>query len=154
LGEAPPFNIVVLPVLFEGQVKAVVELASFNRFKDIHLTLLDQLAETIGIVLNTMEANMRTERLLTQSQSLAKELQTQQEELRQTNARLEKQAADLQASEELLKKQQEDLKGANEELERKAGQLTSQNAEVEAKNREIELARLAVQERAEQLTLT
>ncbi len=154
LGEAAPLNIVVLPVLFEGQVKAVVELASFNRFKDIHLNLLDQLTETIGIVLNTMEANMRTEGLLTQSQSLAQELQSQQEELRQTNARLEKQAADLQASEEMLKKQQEDLKGANEELERKARQLSSQNAEVEAKNREIELAKLALQERAEQLTLT
>src|SRR5205823_3444009 len=154
MGEAPPLNIVVLPVLFEGQVKAVVELASFNRFKDIHLNLLDQLTETIGIVLNTMEANMRTEGLLRQSQSLAQELQSQQEELRQTNARLERQAADLQASEDLLKKQQEDLKGANEELERKARQLASQNAEVEAKNREIELAKLALQERAEQLTLT
>ena len=154
LGEASPLNIVVLPVLFEGQVKAVVELASFNHFKDIHLTLLDQLTETIGIVLNTMEANMRTEGLLQQSQSLAHELQSQQEELRQTNARLEKQAADLQTSEDLLKKQQEDLKGVNEELERKAGQLSSQNTEVEAKNREIELAKLALQERAEQLTLT
>jgi HAMP domain-containing protein/signal transduction histidine kinase/CheY-like chemotaxis protein len=154
LGEAPPLDIVVLPVLFEGQVKAVVELASFHHFKEIHLTLLDQLAETIGIVLNTMEANIRTEGLLKQSQSLAGELQSQQEELRQTNTRLEKQAADLRASEELLKKQQEDLKGANEELERKARQLASQNTEVEAKNREIELAKLALQDRAEQLTLT
>ena len=70
----PPLNIVVLPVLFEGEVKAVIELASFNRFKDIHLTLLDQLTETIAIVLNTIEANMRTEELLKQSQSLADEL--------------------------------------------------------------------------------
>ncbi|MFL5243140.1 MAG: response regulator [Gemmataceae bacterium] len=154
LGEASPLNIVVLPVLFEGQVKAVVELASFNRFKDIHLTLLDQLSETIGIVLNTLEANLRTEGLLKQSQSLAQELQSQQEELRQTNARLERQAADLQSSEDLLKKQQEDLKGANEELEQKARQLSSQNAAVEAKNREIELAKLALQDRAEQLALT
>ncbi len=154
LGEAPPLNIVVLPVLFEGQVKAVIELASFHRFRDIHLTLLDQLSETIGIVLNTMEANLRTEGLLKQSQSLAQELQSQQEELRQTNARLEKQAADLRASEELLKKQQEDLKGANEELEHKAHQLANQNAAVEAKNREIELAKLALQDRAEQLALT
>jgi CheY-like chemotaxis protein/signal transduction histidine kinase/HAMP domain-containing protein len=154
LGEAPPLNIVVLPILFEGQVKAVIELASFNRYKEIHLTLLDQVTETIGIVLNTMEANLRTEGLLNQSQSLARELQSQQEELRQTNARLERQAADLQASEELLKKQQEDLKAANEELEQKAGQLAKQNAEVETKNREIELAKLAVQERAEQLAVT
>src|SRR5207249_12218128 len=61
LGEAPPLNIVVLPVIFEGQVKAVIELASFNPYTEIHLTLLDQLSETIAIVLNTIAANMRTE---------------------------------------------------------------------------------------------
>jgi HAMP domain-containing protein/CheY-like chemotaxis protein/signal transduction histidine kinase len=154
LGESPPLNIVVLPVLFEGQVKAVIELASFNHFKDIHLTLLDQLTETIAIVLNTIAANMRTESLLTQSQTLAEELQSQQEELRQTNTRLERQAKDLQASEELLRKQQMELKQANDELERKAHQLANQKAEVESKNKEIELAKLAVQERAEQLALT
>jgi signal transduction histidine kinase/DNA-binding response OmpR family regulator len=154
LGEAPPINIVVLPVLFEGNVKAVIELASFNRFKEIHLTLLDQLTETIAIVLNTIAANMRTEGLLKKSQTLADELQGQQEELREKNTRLERQAASLQASEELLKKQQEELQRANEELQQKARQLSSQKAEVEGKNREIELAKLAVQERAEQLALT
>ena len=125
LGEAPPLNIVVLPVLFEGEVKAVIELASFHRFKEIHLSLLDQLTETIAIVLNTIEANMRTEALLTQSQSLAEELQSQQEELRETNTRLEKQAATLQESEELLRQQQDELKQANEELETKASQLST-----------------------------
>ncbi len=154
LGEAPPLNIVVLPVLFEGEVKAVIELASFNTFKEIHITLLDQLTETIAIVLNTLEANMRTEALLSESRTLAEELTSQQEELRQTNTRLEHQAADLRASEELLKKQQDDLKRANDELEKKAEQLARQKAEVESKNQEIELAKLAVQERAEQLALT
>ena len=67
----PPLNIIVLPVLFEDEVKAVIELASFNRFSEIHLTFLDQLTESIGIVLNTIAANMRTEELLKQSQSLA-----------------------------------------------------------------------------------
>ena len=89
LGEAKPLNIVVLPVLFEGEVKAVIELASFYRFSDIHLTFLDQLTESIGIVLNTITATMRTEELLKQSQSLAVELQTQQQELTETNKRLE-----------------------------------------------------------------
>ncbi len=82
LGEATPLSIVVLPVIFEGEVKAVIELASFHRFKEIHLSLLDQITETIAIVLNTIEANMRTESLLKQSQSLAGELTTQQDELR------------------------------------------------------------------------
>ena len=141
-------------MIFEGEVKAVIELASFHRFKEIHLSLLDQITETIAIVLNTIEANMRTESLLKQSQSLAGELTTQQDELRETNTRLEKQAATLQASEELLKQQQDELKRANEELETKAGQLSTQKTQVEGKNREIELAKLALQEKAEQLELT
>ena len=128
----------MLPVLFEDEVKAVLELASFHRFTEIHLTFLDQLAESIGIVLNTIATSMRTEELLKQSQSLAGELQTQQEELRETNERLEKQAGSLRESEELLKKQSEQLQQTNEELEEKAELLAEQKAEVEAKNREIE----------------
>jgi signal transduction histidine kinase/CheY-like chemotaxis protein len=126
LGEAVPVNIVVLPVLFEGQVKAILELASFERFSPTHLAFLDQLTESIGIVLNTIEANMRTEDLLKQSQSLARELQSQQEELRQTNA----------------------------ELGEKARLLAQQNVEVEQKNSEVEQARQALEEKAKQLALT
>ncbi|MFC5523685.1 HAMP domain-containing protein [Polaromonas jejuensis] len=126
LGAAAPRNIIVLPILFENQVKAVVEMASFTLYSAIHQTFLDQLAESIGIVLNTIEANMRTEELLKQSQSLAQELQSQQEELRQTN----------------------------EELEDKARLLEEQKAEVERKNREVEITKLSLEEKAEQLTLT
>ncbi|HET6401708.1 MAG TPA: HAMP domain-containing protein [Candidatus Kapabacteria bacterium] len=154
LGESAPLNIVVLPVLFEGQVKAVIELASFHPFNEIHVAFLDQLTESIGIVLNTIEANMRTESLLAQSQSLTQELQTQQQELTETNRRLEQQAKSLQASEELLKKQQEELQETNEELQDKAKLLGEQKNEVERKNREIELARGAIEEKAEQLALT
>jgi signal transduction histidine kinase/HAMP domain-containing protein/CheY-like chemotaxis protein len=126
LGESAAANIIVLPVLFEGQVKGVLELASFERFNPTHQALLDQLAETIGIVLNTIEANTLTEDLLKQSQSLARELQAQQEELRQTN----------------------------QKLEEKAGLLAEQNFEVERKNKEVEQARLALEEKAKQLALT
>ncbi|HKG21600.1 MAG TPA: response regulator, partial [Blastocatellia bacterium] len=154
LGDSAPLNIVVLPVLFEGQVKAVIELASFQRFSDIHLAFLDQLTESIGIVLNTIEANMRTEELLAQSQSLTQELQIGQQELTETNKRLEQQARSLQASEELLKKQQEELQQTNEELEEKARLLSEQKSEVERKNREIEMASRALEEKAEQLALT
>src|SRR5207245_559021 len=99
LGEAPPLNIIVLPVLFEGVVKAVIELASFNPFSAIHQIFLDQLTESIGVVLNMIGANMRTEQLLQQSQTLTQELQSQskeltvrQEELKRSNSALEKQA--------------------------------------------------------------
>jgi HAMP domain-containing protein/CheY-like chemotaxis protein/signal transduction histidine kinase len=154
LGEATPLNAVVLPVLFEGQVTAVIELASFRRFNEIHLTFFDQLTESIAIVLNTIAASMRTEELLKQSQSLAEELQVQQKELTDTNKRLEQQAQSLKASEELLKNQQEQLQQTNEELEEKAELLAMQNREVERKNQEIEQARLSLEEKAEQLALT
>ncbi|AFY30750.1 HAMP domain-containing protein [Calothrix sp. PCC 7507] len=154
LGEATPLNAVVLPVLFEGQVTAVVELASFRRFSEIHLTFFDQLTESIAIVLNTIAASMRTEELLKQSQSLAEELQTQQNELRETNKRLEQQAQSLKTSEDLLKGQQEELQQTNAELEEKAELLALQKKEVERKNREIEQARRSLEEKAEQLALS
>jgi CheY-like chemotaxis protein/signal transduction histidine kinase/HAMP domain-containing protein len=154
LGEAEPLNIVVLPVLFEEEVKAVIELASFNRFSETHIGFLDQLTESIGIVINTIEANTRTERLLIQSQSLAGELQSQQDELKKTNERLEQQALTQRESEERLRMQQEELRKTNEELQEKAELLAQQKAEVEAKNREVEEAREAMEEKAEQLEIT
>ncbi len=126
LGDAAPRNILVLPVVFEGQVKGVLELASLERFTPMHYGFLDQLTESIGIVLNTIQANMRTEDLLTQSQSLAHELQSRQEELQNTN----------------------------KELQEKARLLAYQNQEVERKNQEVEQARQALEEKAKQLALT
>ena len=124
LGEAPPLNIIVLPVLFENEVNAVLELASFGHFSETHRSFLEQLTESIGIVLNTIATNMRTEGLLKQSQRLTAELQSQQEELKTTNERLEQQAASLRQSEELLMAQQEKLRQTNEALEEKAEQLS------------------------------
>ncbi|HYO97929.1 MAG TPA: response regulator, partial [Polyangiaceae bacterium] len=154
LGEAPPNTIAVLPVLFEGEVKAVIELASFVRFSDVNLAFLDQLTDGVGIVLNSIAASMRTEQLLKQSQALTEELQSQQQELTETNKRLETQARTLQQSEERLKQQQEELQQANEELEERAELLQQQKAAVEDKNREVEGARALLQEKAEQLALT
>jgi signal transduction histidine kinase/ActR/RegA family two-component response regulator len=154
LGSAAPVNIVILPVLFEGQVKAVIELASFSKFSEIHQSFLDQLTESIGVVLHTIAANMQTEYLLHQSQSLTAELQAQQEELKKTNDRLEQQALNLQKSEALLKSKQEELRSANEQLQEKARQLSEQMHQVEFKNREIEQARAALEEKAEQLSLS
>jgi CheY-like chemotaxis protein/signal transduction histidine kinase/HAMP domain-containing protein len=121
-----PKNLVVLPVLFENQVKAVIELASVGSFTTSQMTFLEQLTDSIGIVLNSIEATMQTEGLLKQSQQLAGELQTQQKELQQTN----------------------------EQLEQKAQQLAERNVEVERKNQEIEQARRALEEKATELSLT
>jgi HAMP domain-containing protein/CheY-like chemotaxis protein/signal transduction histidine kinase len=123
---ALPRNLVVLPVIFEGQIKAVIGLASLSDFTATHLAFLEQLTASIGILLNSIEATMQTEGLLKQSQQLTNELQTQQKELQQTN----------------------------EQLAQKAQQLAEQNVEVERKNQEIEQARRALEEKAEELALT
>ncbi len=126
LGEAKPSSIVVLPLLFEGHTKAVIELASLRPFTSTDLIFLDQLTTSIGVVLNTIEATMRTEGLLKQSQQLTVELQSRQSELQETN----------------------------EQLGTKAKLLAEQNAEVERKNREVEQARGALEEKAAELALT
>ncbi len=102
LGEFLPTNIVVLPILFEGEVKAVIELSSLERFNSTHQAFLDQLTESIGIVLHTIEANTRTENLLKQSQSLATELQNRQEELQKTNLELAEKARSNLAKDQFL----------------------------------------------------
>ena len=161
LGEAAPASIIVIPILFEESVLAVMELASFTAFTEVQEAFLDQLSESIGVVLNTIQANMRTETLLEQSQMLTQELQSQseelqaqQDELKRSNTELEEQAATLRASEELLQTQQEELQQSNEELEEKAQLLEEQNRRIEVKNQEIELARSALEEKAEQLALS
>jgi CheY-like chemotaxis protein/signal transduction histidine kinase/HAMP domain-containing protein len=126
LFKVSPKNGIVLPVLFENQVKAVIELASVSSFTPLQITFLEQLTTSIGIVLNSIEATMQTEGLLKQSQELAAELQAQQAELQQTN----------------------------EQLEQKAEQLAERNVEVERKNQEIEQARRALEEKATELSLT
>jgi HAMP domain-containing protein/CheY-like chemotaxis protein/signal transduction histidine kinase len=126
LFKVTPSNIIVLPVLFENQVKAVIELASVTEFTALQRMFLEQLTDSIGIVLNSIEATMQTEGLLKQSQQLAGELQTQQRELQQTN----------------------------EQLEQKAQQLAERNVEVERKNQEIEQARRELEEKAAELALT
>jgi CheY-like chemotaxis protein/signal transduction histidine kinase/HAMP domain-containing protein len=126
LFDAQPSNVIVLPVLYEGEIKAVIELASMYEFTASHLAFLEQLTGSIGVVLNTIEATMRTEGLLKQSQELAGELQAQQVELQQTN----------------------------EEIATKARLLAEQNVEVERKNQEIEQARKALEEKAAELALT
>ena len=120
LGASAPLNIIVMPVLFEGSVRAVIELASFSPFSITHQAFLDQLPESIGLVLNTIEADTLTENLLVQSQSLAEELRSQQEELRESNA----------------------------DLERQARLLAEQNIEAERKNQQVEQSKLLLEEKA------
>ncbi|MDZ8228245.1 response regulator [Nostoc sp. ChiVER01] len=154
LGEASPLNIIVLPILFERQVSAVIELASFGSFSDLHLTFLEQLTEILGVFLNNIASQLQTQRLLEESVALTEELQNQQEELQQSNQRLEEQAQELEESQFLVKQSNEELQQLNEELEEKAELLEVQNREVARKNQEVEQARQSFEEKAEQLALS
>ena len=116
MGEASPQNIVVIPVLFENGIKSVIELASFNSFSEVHLTFLEQLAESLGIVLNTIAATMRTEQLLKQSQALSEELQ-------QTNEELKEKANLLSQQNKEVEEKNKAVEGARLELQEKAEQL-------------------------------
>jgi signal transduction histidine kinase/CheY-like chemotaxis protein len=132
LGEAPPANLAVLPILFEDQVLGVIELASFTSFSPVQTDFLEQLTETLGVNFNTIIANARTDTLLEESQRLTTELQARSEELQD---------------------QQVELQRSNAELEDKAALLATQNRDIETKNAEIEQARQEIEERARQLAL-
>ncbi|MEU3187457.1 HAMP domain-containing protein [Streptomyces sp. NPDC006923] len=133
LGEASPAHVIVLPVLFEGKVLGVIELASFQPFTHIQRDFLNQIAEMIATSVNTISVNSKTEVLLKQSQELT-------EQLRERSAELENRQKALQES--------------NEELEEKAELLAQQNRDIEVKNTEIEEARQVLEERAEQLAVS
>ncbi|MDJ1130938.1 HAMP domain-containing protein [Streptomyces iconiensis] len=133
LGEAPPAHVIVLPVIFEGTVLGVIELASFQPFGQIHKDFLNQIAEMIATSVNTISVNMRTERLLEQSQELTAQLKERSGE---------------------LENRQKALQESNAALEEKAEQLAQTNSDIEIKNREIEEARQVLEERAEQLSVS
>src|SRR6202042_2964259 len=132
LGDAPPANLAIMPVLFEDQVLAVVELASFTKFSAIQIAFLEQLAETLGVSVNAIIANSRTDALLEESQRLTAELQARSSELQARS---------------------EELQQSNLDLEDKAELLATQKQDIEAKNEEIELAREEIEARARQLAL-
>ena len=132
VGEAPPTNLAILPILFEDQVLGVIELASFTPFSQVQTDFLEQLTETLGVNFNTIIANSRTDTLLAESQRLASELQARSEE---------------------LQAQQVELQRSNADLEDKAALLAAQNRDIETKNAEIEQARQEIEERARQLAL-
>ncbi len=168
LGGAKPATIIVEPVLFEGQIKAVIELASFEPFTTLQLSLIGQLATHLGVVLQTIEAVNRTEQLLAESQALTRQLERQQQALAEQNRELEEQSERLRKSEQQLQDQQveleqsneeleqsnEELQQSNEEMEEKSNLLAQQKRDLEASNKEIEQARIEVQEQARQLAIT
>ncbi|MFJ9643692.1 HAMP domain-containing protein [Streptomyces sp. NPDC101206] len=132
LGHTEALSLIVLPIVVEGQVLGVIELASVRPFAQVHRDFLNQLMETIGVNVNTIIANARTDELLGESQRLTAELRARSQE---------------------LQARQEELQASNAELEDKAELLAAQNRDIETKNLEIEQARQELEERAHQLSL-
>ncbi len=154
LGEARPRNIAVLPLLFEGEVKGVIELGSLYEFADENLAFLNLVAENIAIAIHSAQSRLRVQELLEETQSQAEELQTQQEELRQANEELEEQAKALTESEARLQVQQEELQQTNEELEEQTQILEKQQSDIKTKNTELEKAQKLLEEKARDLEIT
>ena len=161
LGETLPRVLLLQPAIFEDQVRAVLELGLLHTPTATQLTLVERVAESLGVVLNTIAASQRTEELLVQAQRMTAELQAQQEELSQKNRELrtselllQEQQEELKQTNEELEQTNEELQQTNEEIEEKASLLAVQKKEVEKINREIEVARRALQEKAEQIAQT
>ncbi|MBP1995647.1 response regulator [Paenibacillus eucommiae] len=153
LGESKPLNILVLPIMFEEEVVAVMELASFQGFTPIQQDLLDQLTTSLGVVLDSVSSRQLTEELLDESRQLAEELRTQQEELRTANEELEEQTNMLRKSEEKMKIQSEELQAINEELEEKTNYLELQKTDIEKQNQMIQISKKEIEIKAEELEL-
>jgi signal transduction histidine kinase/CheY-like chemotaxis protein/HAMP domain-containing protein len=133
LGDAPPANLAIMPIMFEDQVLGVMELASFTRFTPIQIAFLEQFAETLGISVNALIANSRTDALLKQSQRLTAELQARSSELQSRSEELQRSNADLEDKAELLAMQKQDIEAKNAEIERA-------REEIEARARQLALA--------------
>jgi two-component system, chemotaxis family, sensor kinase CheA len=125
-GAGTPKNIIILPILFEDDVLAVIEIASFDSFCPLQVKLLEAVNNNIGIKINSIVSHMKAERLLEESLAMTEELQSQSEE---------------------LQLQQEELRTTNEKLE-------EQYEASEQKNHEIEKVRQALEEKAQQLELS
>ncbi|PWV92073.1 two-component system chemotaxis sensor kinase CheA [Paenibacillus cellulosilyticus] len=125
-GMTSPGSIIIIPVEFDGQVVAVIELASLTSFSPIQQALLHEVLDRLGITINSIAGRMQIEKLLHESQTLTEELLRQSEE---------------------LQLQQEALKGTNEKLE-------EQNFNLEQKTKELEATKLELEEKAEQLALS
>ncbi len=147
LGELAPRNIIVQPLIYERNVKGIIELGAFESFTDNQLELLNQISETIAVSIKSAADRERMQELLEETQQNSEELQRQQEELKSANETLEEQAQALKQSEEKLKAQKAMLEESNEALRLKTDDLERQKSEVEK-------ARAELQKKAEQLAVT
>ncbi len=153
LGNVVPHLILVIPLIYEGEVKGVLELGSLTSFSDTKMEFLESVGDTLAIAINAAMFNDQLSRLLDQTKKQALELKSQQEELKASNEELEEQTQVLKESEEKLQAQQEELQASNEELEEKTEMLEAKKEEIEKKNTILQVKQQEIEEKAEQLTI-
>ena len=151
LGEASPKNIIEQPIVFEDEVLAVIEFASFEEFSQKHIELLDQVSKTIGVIMKTISSTARTEELLVEAKAQSEALEQQSHELKAVNEEMEEQANEIRLSQEELKNEREELRATNEELEEKTEYLEMQKVENEQKSKELQFAKNDLEDKAKSL---
>jgi CheY-like chemotaxis protein/signal transduction histidine kinase len=151
LGEAPPKNIIDQPIVFEDELLAVIEFASFEEFSQKHIELLDQVSKTIGVIMKTISSSARTSELLVEAKAQSEALEQQSGELKTINEEMEEKASELRRSQEELKSEREELRATNEELEEKTEYLEMQKVENERKSKELQDAQTSLEEKASSL---
>ncbi|MCF6777210.1 response regulator [Thiotrichales bacterium 19X7-9] len=151
LGSANARTLLIKPVVFEGNVKAIIEIGAFNKFEDIHLAFLDVVNDGIAVAIESAKSRDKMADLLKDSQVKSKELEAQSEKLEAINKDLEAQSEKIKASQEELKSQSDELQATNEELEEKTQALEEQKLDIERKNSDLEKSKQLLQDKASEL---
>ncbi len=151
--QAVPKEVLLIPFLYEDEVKGVIELGSASTFSPMQHDFLIQAMTNIGIAINASESRTRTQMLLEQSQAQSTQLQAQQAEMQHSNEELQSQTEELQSQTEELQSQQEELSQANHMLEERGREMRQQQQAVEEKNTALEQAQDLIKKKAEDLEL-
>ncbi len=102
LGEANPRVLLIVPLKVNDEIHGVLELSSFHPFPEHVIKFVEKVAESIATTISTVKTNMRTTKLLADSQEQADRLSQQEEEMRQN-------MEELQATQEEASKQAEEF---------------------------------------------
>ncbi len=153
VGEQQLNHFIIIPFISNNNVIGVMELGLSNKLSKSKLNFLEAASNDIALSIITLQSHIKVIELLEHTQEQAKELEVQQEELRQTNEELQEQTNALKISEENLQTQKEELKVTNEELEERSNILEIQTNAIKAKNKELIIARKDIETKAKDLEL-
>ena len=144
-------NILLLPLIYEQEVKGVIELFAINQFTPSIIEFLKLATNSIAVAVNTAIVSEKFNQLLIHTTEQTKELQVSQEKTKNTNLELEKQTKFLIKSQQRLQTQKEELQSTNEEMEEKNELLENRRTEIKQKNTDLKKIKIKIEEKAAQL---